>query len=256
MPFLHSNLAEIYYELDADLNSSKKILMLNGFTRPLTDFRSFRKHLNSVGISCLLMDLRGNGQSKKYDKISLDLHVSDIKNLLDELGISSIHVLGISMGGIVAQNLLRHHPNYIDSCFLVSTTYNSKFINKVHFNTDIEENTQKLRHYFSDDYFNKNQLMVKAIAKQLTKNISENHAAQQSKSISDFDFSDYLHGNNNKINFIHGNEDKVMPIEKIRDLCDKNSAIEIHEIAECGHLILAEKPKNMYQYVETVINRF
>ncbi len=67
-------------------------------------------------------DLRGHGQSQHlpepYDAESL---AADLAPTLNRLGIETVHVLGYSHGGAVAQVFARTHPDRVRSLVLVST---------------------------------------------------------------------------------------------------------------------------------------
>jgi pimeloyl-ACP methyl ester carboxylesterase len=69
-------------------------------------------------------DSRGVGQSDKPDMpYSMRMLVEDAAALLDKLGISSAHVYGVSMGGMVAQELALRYPQVVASLILGATTY-------------------------------------------------------------------------------------------------------------------------------------
>ena len=71
----------------------------------------------------LTYDSRGVGRTDKPDiPYSMDMLVSDAAGLLESLGIASAHVYGVSMGGMVAQELALRHPKLVSSLILGSTT--------------------------------------------------------------------------------------------------------------------------------------
>ncbi|WP_040204649.1 alpha/beta fold hydrolase [Neobacillus jeddahensis] len=69
----------------------------------------------------IIPDLRGHGECSKLDGISIPNFASDLIELLKELQIENAHILGLSMGGAVAQEIFRQAPYLCRSLLLVST---------------------------------------------------------------------------------------------------------------------------------------
>ena len=78
--------------------------------------REFRKAHN-----VLLIDLRGHGKSARgrWKKGDSFVHIADeVKTVLDELNIKRTHVIGMSLGTIVAQTIAERFPERISSLIL------------------------------------------------------------------------------------------------------------------------------------------
>ncbi|MGU3436056.1 3-oxoadipate enol-lactonase [Actinomycetes bacterium M1A6_2h] len=70
----------------------------------------------------LAVDLRGHGQSPApRGPYTVDDLGSDVLALLDSRQLDHVHVVGLSMGGAVAQWLAIHHPNRVDTLTLLCT---------------------------------------------------------------------------------------------------------------------------------------
>nr|WP_263328255.1 alpha/beta hydrolase [Neobacillus sp. Marseille-Q6967] len=69
----------------------------------------------------IIPDLRGHGECTKTDGITIPNFAADIVGLLNELEIENAHILGLSMGGAVAQEIYRQAPSLCRSLILVST---------------------------------------------------------------------------------------------------------------------------------------
>jgi pimeloyl-ACP methyl ester carboxylesterase len=71
----------------------------------------------------LTFDQRGSGQSEKPDMdYSIALLADDTAALMDQVGFASAHIIGVSMGGMIAQELVLRHPQKVRSLVLGCTT--------------------------------------------------------------------------------------------------------------------------------------
>ncbi|NRD78643.1 alpha/beta hydrolase [Bacillus sp. BRMEA1] len=69
----------------------------------------------------IIPDLRGHGECFKTIGITIQNFAADIIGLLKELEIETAHILGLSMGGAVAQEIYRQAPSMVRSLMLIST---------------------------------------------------------------------------------------------------------------------------------------
>jgi pimeloyl-ACP methyl ester carboxylesterase len=70
----------------------------------------------------ITLDNRGTGLSDKpVHGYAIANMARDVRGLLDELGLSQVHVLGYSMGGTIAQELVRQFPERVSSLILCAT---------------------------------------------------------------------------------------------------------------------------------------
>ena len=72
----------------------------------------------------ITFDNRGVGRSDKPDEpYSIELFVADALGLLEALQIERTHLLGVSLGGMIALQLALDHPRRVDHLLLCSTTF-------------------------------------------------------------------------------------------------------------------------------------
>ena len=70
----------------------------------------------------LRVDLQGHDDSElSEDNVTIDTYVNDIYELLIELDIKNVHLIGFSLGGAVALEFTLKYPAIVDSLVLMST---------------------------------------------------------------------------------------------------------------------------------------
>jgi len=71
----------------------------------------------------LAWDVRGHGQSDKPDEeYTVSQWAQDLSLLLHKLAITKAYVLGISMGGVIAQRFALDYPGVVEALILASTS--------------------------------------------------------------------------------------------------------------------------------------
>jgi pimeloyl-ACP methyl ester carboxylesterase len=71
----------------------------------------------------VLIDNRGSGDSDPSPgRFQVAEMARDVVTVLDDVGIDRAHVLGLSLGGMIAQSLATNHPARIDRLVLAATT--------------------------------------------------------------------------------------------------------------------------------------
>jgi pimeloyl-ACP methyl ester carboxylesterase len=106
-----------YYEL---LGEGEPLLLIPGLGTTCRLWDGVAPELASR-FSLILVDNRNVGRSvgKRKPRSLADL-VSDLVELLDRLQLERAHVMGISLGGVIAQRLAVDHPGRVDRLVLVS----------------------------------------------------------------------------------------------------------------------------------------
>jgi pimeloyl-ACP methyl ester carboxylesterase len=75
----------------------------------------------------IAMDLRGHGESAWADEYSVERCIGDARALLDVLSIPRAHVVGMSLGGIIAVELTAAQPERVTSLALIDIAPGSVF---------------------------------------------------------------------------------------------------------------------------------
>ena len=169
MAVLKRKAVNLNYEVVGD--SGPWVSLINGYTRPGTDFRMLAKHLANAGFQVLYFDNRGAGKTEAFGTFSLADMAEDVCELWRELGIENSHVLGISMGGIIAQVLSQMAS--IRSLVLVSSTASQQYLSADRgWPESLEGIEEKLSSYFDEGFYERNKLLVSMMAKNILEEIS------------------------------------------------------------------------------------
>ena len=118
MPKVKTNNVETYYETHGD---GTPLVFIPGvgachkLWQP--QIEPFSKHFKVI-----VYDVRGHGESSGYDeKYSIKLFASDLKALLDGLGVTKALICGLSMGGLIAQQFAIDYPTMANKLILAGT---------------------------------------------------------------------------------------------------------------------------------------
>jgi len=121
VPFLSVSGRKTYYEIHGS-HAGVPLLLLQGIAGSCRGWLPLQVPAFSKQLRTLITDLRGVGQSEDPGGpfTTADL-ADDTAAFLDALGVERAHVLGTSMGGMVAQELALRHPARVDRLILVGT---------------------------------------------------------------------------------------------------------------------------------------
>ena len=101
------------------------IILIHGFGSRKEGFKCQIPAL-SQNFKVITFDNRGAGKSERVDEpYTMETLADDIRSLLDFLKIKKTHVLGVSMGGLIAQQFVLQYPEYVDKLVLINTVTGS-----------------------------------------------------------------------------------------------------------------------------------
>jgi pimeloyl-ACP methyl ester carboxylesterase len=118
MPTAQVNGTNLYYELSG---SGPDVLLLHGLGSSTVDWTPQVAALASRYRVCVV-DLRGHGRSAKpKGPYSISLFAEDTAALIRDLSLAPAHVVGISMGGMIAFELALAFPQLVRSLVIVNS---------------------------------------------------------------------------------------------------------------------------------------
>lgn len=104
-----------------DLGAGDPIVFIHGYTSSLESMVGIANAL-PANYRKVALDIRGFGKSSKFSDESKfgQGMVDDVIHLMDQLKIQRAHLVGHSMGALIAANVLAQHPERVESAALVA----------------------------------------------------------------------------------------------------------------------------------------
>jgi pimeloyl-ACP methyl ester carboxylesterase len=259
------------------LRATQLLVLVNGFARPRTDFRAFRKriHAQMPHLATLALDNRGAGETEGgIEGLSVDRMARDVAFLAQAhaqaLELKGYHALGISMGGMICQNWTSRDARVL-SLVLVSTTAGGdarvwpdgidavKVKNKPFepWPQDVEAMQRRMSRYFGQKFRKSSPLLIEMMVKNMLKANTEPQAQGRSRAQYDatvgYDGVLSLSLISCPTLVLTGSEDEIIPPGNADALCRLIPQAKKVVFPEMGHLLLIEDPENFVAQVRTFL---
>jgi pimeloyl-ACP methyl ester carboxylesterase len=224
MPKVKVNDIQMYYEVKGE---GFPLVMIMGLGGNLQGWDPRLIKTLSKKFKLVLFDNRDAGRTDTSQReYTMKTFADDSVGLMDALEISKAHVLGISMGGMIAQEFVLNYPEKTAKLILCSTHCGgSKVIQpsqKVSRMLTIDTSTMSQEEYirmflpigFTDDFIENNLDMLKArLQKSLKYPISEAGYKRQLNAIGKFNAYERLPQIKTPTLILHGRKDILIPPE-------------------------------------------
>ncbi len=123
MPYYQHNGINLYYFTQGQ---GEPVLLLHGITNSGRAFSAQLAALVNAGYQVIIPDHAGHGASPPVTQpYTVDELANDTKALLDHLGVQRAHIVGVSMGGMIAQQLVINHPEACNKLVIANSFPNA-----------------------------------------------------------------------------------------------------------------------------------
>lgn len=132
MPYLSVNNVKLHYQIHGE---GEPLLFIHGLGSSIQDWENQITYF-SPSFKVITLDLRGHGKSDKPNMpYSVPLFARDVMQLIERLQLSKVHIVGHSLGGMIAFQLALDDSPHIQTLTVVNSAPEVVFPSfKVYFN--------------------------------------------------------------------------------------------------------------------------
>lgn len=260
MAFARINGVVLHYETRGDTN--KPML---AFSNSLgTDFRIWDAVVDRLegDYGILRYDKRGHGLSEAPPQpyVMTD-HVDDLAALLDHLGIARAAIVGLSVGGLIAQGLEARRPDLVSALVLCDTAH--KIGNDDLWNSRIKAVNEKgiaaiadniLQRWFTRAYHSPDNPDFAGYTAMLTRTPVDGYAGTCA-ALRDADLTESTRAIKVPTLCIVGDQDGSTPPDLVRELASLIDGALLEIIEDAGHLPCIEQPEKTAELIRTFLRQ-
>jgi len=240
--------------------SGYPLLLIMGYGSTMNLWESALINKLASRFKVVTFDNRGIGNSTTGTKsFSIGQFCEDTVGLMDALGIEQAHVLGWSMGSLIAQELVLRYPSKVNKLILYSTYCSAEMfppgldiiqqLNDVT-GTPEERGMRFIRTLFPGNWLQNNGYRIEEIFFRPMGNLPEETLQQQSESIDEWNGSAARLGEiSNSVLLITGTEDCLVPPQNSRFMSEKIPNAQLVMIENGGHGLMFQYPDSFYEKV-------
>ena len=258
MPIAKTGNLDIYYEI---MGQGEPLVMIRGVGSTVDHWYE-QVPVLSKKYQLLVFDNRGIARSSDPGgSFSTKNMAADTVALMVALGIKKAHVLGYSMGGMIAQELALAYPEKINGLILVATDcgislrisarpeYSGLFTEMIRLGTN-EAKTAAAACLFAKQTFESRPDIIQRYAEvSLRFPAAQKTLERQWEAITRHEACGRLQNINAPTLVITGSEDVLIPAENSRVLAERIPNARVRSIDGGGHLFVVEKAQQFNEAV-------
>ncbi len=259
MPYLSVEKDKLFYHLESG-DPDKVIVFLHSLG---TNHQLWKYQIDkcaAAGYTIVAPDARGHGNSSCQDGVSVDLWVSDLLAILNQLKIEKAVVCGVSMGGVQAMAFALKHPERVRALILADTFAKidpHSVDDKIKFTAGIAKEQGMDR--YADTYLN-NTLSETVSAREIRDALRQAIAGMTVEAYTASAETCFRSDVEDQLGMIAvptlvliGEEDVKTPIDLSRKIAAKIPNAELHIVARGRHLSNVDEPESFNQLLFTFL---
>ncbi|MDN2579421.1 3-oxoadipate enol-lactonase [Aquibium sp. ELW1220] len=226
-----------------------------------TDFRIWDEVVARLGdrFRHIRYDKRGHGLSEATPApYAMNDHVGDLESLLDHLGVKACALVGLSVGGVIAQGLAAKRPDLVEVMVLMDTAHRigtaemwNQRIDGVTSNGIAPLADAIMQRWFTPAYRSPDNPDFVGYTAMLTRTTVDGYAGTCA-ALRDTDYTEQTKALSLPVLAIVGDQDGSTPPDLVRSTADLIRGARFRIIPDAGHLPCIEQP----QAVTNLIHNF
>ena len=255
MPTATNHGVRLPYERDGPTDA-ETVVFVEGLGYGRWMWRWQRRALSDY--NTILPDNRGTGEADTpAGPYTVGEMAQDLAAVLDDAGVETAHVVGASMGGMIAQQFALEYGR-ADSLTLLCTTPGGpeavptpEETQRRIFDVPEDYDERERRRYkmapaMTDSFLRDNEDLVERIVDwRLDSDASDRARQWQAAAVEAFDVHDRLDGIGVPALVVHGTDDRVVPVENGRLLADGLADADYLELEGAPHLLFIERAETV-----------
>ena len=265
MPTIMAGEISLEYYVEGD---GPPLLLIRGFTADCSNWGDRFLRPLQERFTCIRFSNRGTGLSDKpAEPTTIGQMADDAVALLDALDIERAHVFGVSMGGMIAQEIALNYADRVNGLVLGCTTPGGE--NAVDAGPDVmalitpapglspDDQVRKARPAIVSPEFidSDEEFLEEMLRLSLVNPTPLATVVQQMAAIREFDTFDRLPQVETPTLVIHGDADRLLPHENGVLIAGQIAGAEMKTIAGAGHVFFWEKPTESAEAISEFLAR-